>query len=281
MLLVGASIPVTGLLGDYPVLMGQAWRYGLAAVVLLALMRWRGERHAPLRVSDLGWLVALAVVGMAGFNVLMLAAVQEAEPALVGSVVGAAPLVLALAPSTMRGRLPPAGLLLGAALVVAGVVVTEGAGSGSALGLLLAAGAMVCEVAFTLLAAPVLPRLGAFRVSAYGCALTVPVLGLGALLHSGADLVAPTRTELSALLWLAIVTTALAFVMWYAGVARLGGGRAGLFVGLVPAGALVTTVLLHGGPLEALTVVGVLVAGTGIVVGMLSRPRPGRPRRGL
>ena len=49
-------------------------------------------------------------------------------------------------------------------------------------------------------------------------------------------------TEAVAFAYLAVVVTALAFVLWYEALDRLGSARAGLLAGLVPVSALFTAV---------------------------------------
>jgi drug/metabolite transporter (DMT)-like permease len=51
----------------------------------------------------------------------------------------------------------------------------------------------------------------------------------------------PTWQEAAAFGYLAVVVIALGLVLWYSGVRRLGVERAGLFAGLVPVAALVTS----------------------------------------
>ena len=63
------------------------------------------------------------------------------------------------------------------------------------------------------------------------------------------------------------MVTALAFVLWYSAVGRLGAGRAGLFTGVVPVTAAGGGMLL-GGPVPAPTVwLGILVVGAGLAIG--------------
>ena len=59
-------------------------------------------------------------------------------------------------------------------LVVGGTALVQGSGKADTIGVLAALGALVGEVLFSLLAAAVLPRLGAIRVAAYSCGLAVP-----------------------------------------------------------------------------------------------------------
>jgi drug/metabolite transporter (DMT)-like permease len=102
-LAVGSSVAVLGLLTDYPALGGQAWRYGVGAVLLAAVAA--GRRGLPkISVQEALQLTALAATGLVAFNLLVLGALEEAEPAAVGAVVGCVPVVLALTGPLLDGR---------------------------------------------------------------------------------------------------------------------------------------------------------------------------------
>ncbi|WP_052850021.1 DMT family transporter [Streptomyces avicenniae] len=272
MLLVGTSTAVSATIADYPVLAGQALRYALAAAILLAVVRHRRLPRVRLTPRDVLLLAALAATGLAGFNLFLVEATRHAGPAMIATVVGAVPLVLALVgPLTERRR--PAARTVGAATVVAlGAAVAAGLGSGSATGLLLSLGALVGEVAFSLLAVPLLPKLGPLRVAAYPAALSVPLLLAVSLVVEGASaLRVPTSGEAVAFGYLGAVVTAAAFFLWYDALRRLGADRAGLFAGLVPVGALLTTVALgldRAGPAD---ITGALLVAAGVAIG-LRRP---------
>ena len=108
-LLVGGSVAASSLLGGYPVLGGQAVRY-LAAGLLLAA--WARLRHKPLprpAGREWAWLAGLAVIGLAGCSVLLIEATRAADPASVGIVIGAAPLVIVIAAAVAARTPPPAG----------------------------------------------------------------------------------------------------------------------------------------------------------------------------
>ncbi len=174
-LLVGGSVAASSLLAGYPVLGGQAVRY-LAAGLLLAA--WARLTRTPLprpAARDWAWLAALAAVGLAGFSVLMIQATRVADPASVGVIIGAAPLVIIIAAAITARRRPTRRVLLAAAIVTAGSAAAQlGGATGPAFnasGLLWSAGALGGVVGTSLLAAPVLPRLGALAVTIYACGL--------------------------------------------------------------------------------------------------------------
>jgi len=94
------------LAGGYPVLGGQAVRY-LAAGILLAAWARLQRKPLPRPVGrEWAWLAALAAIGLAGCSVLMIQATRVADPASVGVIIGAAPLVIIIAAAITAGRRP-------------------------------------------------------------------------------------------------------------------------------------------------------------------------------
>ncbi|RKE18117.1 DMT family transporter [Streptomyces sp. TLI_171] len=272
MTLLGASTGVTALASSYPLAAGQALRYALASAVLLPLARRQGRlAHRPT-ARELGLLLALAGTGLFAFNLLMVTALRHTDASVVGSVVGCTPLLLGVLSPLLARRRPAPRLLAAAAVVVAGAALTQGFGSGDAVGLACATGTLLCEAAFSLLAVPLLPRLGPVRVSAYTTLLAVPMFAVTAALSPSA-LRAPTAAELLALLYLGLVLTCVAFLLWYSALTRLPADQAGLFGGLIP-----LTATLSGAVLTATAPTPLQFLGAGLVTAALVvRParRPG------
>ncbi len=169
----------------------------------------------------------------------------------------------------MQRQSPRTRLVVAAVVVTAGAAVSAGLGHTSLLGVALAVGALLCEAAFSLLAIPLLPRLGAVRVSAYSAVASVPLLLVAGLLVQGsASLRVPTAGESVALLYMATVVTAFAFFCWYSSLPQLGPEKAGLFSGFIPIGALASSVLLGTGRPGLVEVLGIAVVVAGLLVGM-------------
>lgn len=286
MTILGTSFPVSRVLTGYPTLTGQAARYLIAAAVLGALVRRSGGRPPDRR--DLLRLAGLAATGLAAFNVCVLAALRHADPAVLGTVVGGSPLLLAILGPVLaasrrelagRRRPRPSARVVGCgAVVVAGVALVQGGGHASGVGLSWALGALAGEVLFSLLAAPLLDHLGPVRVSAWACALAVPQLAVAALVTGEWHrLRVPTAAEGVALLYLAVVLTVVAFLCWYGGLRRLGVERAGMFAGLLPVAALAGTAAIdHTAPAPG-ALLGTLVVAAGLGAGLAVPARPGTP----
>lgn len=270
MFLVGTLAGVSGVIQDYPVYGGQALRYLLAAAILLAVARLAGLRAVRLTAREGALLAALSLFGLVIFNVCVIEATRHGGPALVGTVLGTVPLALAL----LGGR-PSPRVLGAAAVVVAGATLATGLGSGDLPGLMWSLGALFCELCFSLLAIPLLPKLGAVRVSAYSAALAVPLLAVtGLLLDGTAMLRVPTLPETLGLGYQSVIVTTVAFFLWYDALPRIGAATAGLFAGLIPVGAIATGAVLGLGTPSAPDLLGAALVVAGIVIGLSAADPP-------
>jgi drug/metabolite transporter (DMT)-like permease len=269
---VGFSVAVSALLTTAPVLATQAARYLIGAVALLAVARVRRLPLPRPTRREAGRILLLAATGCAGFNLCLVAALRHAEPGAVGVVLGCVPLALAVAGPLLARRRPGGRVLVAAALAVAGAAVVEGGGTMAPLGFALALGALAGECAFSILAVPLLPRLGALAVSLYSCAATAVMLAAASPLADGvAALRAPSTSEGAAIVFLGLAVTAGSFLAWYGGIARLGIERAGLFAGLFPVAALLGGVALGRGAIGPAEAAGTVLVLAGLGVGLVSR----------
>jgi drug/metabolite transporter (DMT)-like permease len=276
MLLVGGSVAASSLLDGYPLLGGQGVRYLAAGLVLAA---WARLRRTPLprpAGREWAWLAALAVIGLAGCSMLLIQATRVADPASVGVIIGAAPLIIVTTAAIAAGRRPTRRVLLAAAVVTAGSAAAQlGGATGAtwnAAGLLWSAGALGGVVGATVLAAPVLSRLGALAVTVYSCGLAGLLLLAAAVVVWSAGgppiLSAPTATQLAALAYLTIAVTAVVFIAWFGAMERLGTDRTGLFNGLIPVTSLAAVALVGTGTVTPLRLLGALAVLAGVILGL-------------
>lgn len=266
---VGAGVAATDHLTQYPVLTAQAARYGVAAVILLAIARSRRLREPRLDLRAWVRLAAVAASGMALFNIAVVRAVTTGEPAVVATVIGLAPIGFAVVVPALERRRPTLTVLAGAALAAAGAGIVEGLGHADVQSLVWSAVALCCEVAFTVLAAPLLRQLSPIGLSVRACALAAVLLGVASLATDGARAFPrPAAAELAAVAYLAVLATAVAFVLWYHAVDRLGAERAGLVSGLMPVSAALIGAAITPAPLRAGTLVGTLIVGAGLLLGL-------------
>jgi drug/metabolite transporter (DMT)-like permease len=275
-LLVGGSVAASSLLGGYPVLGGQGIRYLVAGLLLAVGARLR-RKPLPRPVGrEWAWLAGLAVIGLAGCSVLLIEATRVADPASVGVVIGATPMVIVIVAAVAAGTRPTRRVLFAAAAVTAGSAAAQlGGAAGTAwsgTGLLLSAGALGGAAGTSLLAAPVLPRLGALAVTIYSCGLAGILLLAAAVVASSAAgppiLRIPTASQLAALSYLTVAVTAVVFLAWYAAIKRLGVDRAGLFNGLIPITSLAAVALTGTGTITPLQFLAALTVLAGVIHGL-------------
>jgi drug/metabolite transporter (DMT)-like permease len=278
MVFVGGSVAVSGALAGAPVLTVQALRYGVACLLLLLFARRSGARLAAPRGAEWLWLGGVVVTGMFAFNLALVHGARHAEPAVLGVAVACVPILLAVAGPVLQGQRPVSRLVLAAVVVTAGAALVQGLGRTDRIGLLWALVTFACEAGFTLLAMPVLGRHGPIGVSVHSTWMAAILFALCAVVFEGPTAV--TRLDLSDVLagcYLAVAVTAVAFVLWYTCVSRLGAARAGLLTGIAPIAAAGTGVLMGGPMPRPMVWAGVLTVACGLGLGLALKPRAADP----
>lgn len=278
MVLVGGSVAVSGVMTPGIMLTVGAIRYAIACLLLVGYASLTGKPVARPRGADWLWLTGVAVTGLVTFNVALVEGSRHAEPAVLGVAVASVPPVLSVAGPLLQGARPRRAVIAAAVVVSCGAAMVDGLGRVDPVGIGYAFVVFACEAAFTLLAVPVLGRLGPVGVSVHTAWMASVLFGLLGLVREGssaADLI--SVKQWIAVGYLAAGVTAMAFVLWYTGVQRLGPGRAGLLAGVAPVSAAIIGALL-GGPLPGPAVwAGMLVVAGGLALGLRARRwlRPG------
>ncbi|MFC7618729.1 DMT family transporter [Microlunatus sp. GCM10028923] len=288
--LIGTSAPVASTIHEVPLLTGQASRYLIAGVLLVAIMIIRhslqGRDRRPIMVRprrrDLLDIALLGTIGIAGFNVFLVSASYRVDPALVGTVLAATPVLLAVvSPLLVRCR-PSARVVAGAVVVTAGTVFITGVGAADPVGILLCAGALACELAFTLLAVRLIERFGTFATTTLAAVSGCAVLIIAALIVDGlgaAATVVAAPADAARLLYLAIAVAIGANLAWYLALPRLGPAQSGLFYALSPVGAIAACHVLGLGLPSPPELVGLAIVGFGLLLGIWrGRAAPGMVR---
>ena len=268
MVCVGGSVAVSSVLAGAPVFTAEAVRYGLACLLLVALGRLAGRTLARPRGYEWLWLAGIAGTGLVVFNLALVEGAGHAEPAVLGVAVACVPAVLAIVGPLLEGSRPNARAIAAALVVTGGAGLVQGLGRADAAGVAWAAVVFGCEAAFTLLAIPVLRRHGPWGVSVHTTWLATLMFALIGLVREGPSAVTElTRDDWLAVGYLTVAVTAVAFVLWYSSVSRLGASRAGLLTGIAPVAAAASGVLLGGPAPRPLVWAGMAVVATGLTLG--------------
>jgi drug/metabolite transporter (DMT)-like permease len=268
MVCVGGSVAVSSVLAGAPVFTAEAVRYGAACLLLVTLARITGRPLKRPRGTEWLWLAGIAVTGLVVFNLALVEGAGHAEPAVLGVAVACVPAVLAIVGPLLEGSRPEAKAITAALVVTSGAGLVQGLGRADATGLAWAVVVFACEAAFTLLAIPVLGRHGPWGVSVHATWLATVMFAVIGVVHEGPAAVTElTRPDWLAVGYLAVAVTAVAFVLWYSSVSRLGASRAGLLTGIAPVAAAGSGVLLGGPAPRPLVWAGMAVVAAGLTLG--------------
>jgi drug/metabolite transporter (DMT)-like permease len=277
MVFVGGSVAVSGVLPGAPLFTAEAVRYAAACLLLVLFAKRAGKRLVRPRGAEWLWLTGIAATGLVLFNVGLVQGSRHAEPAVLGVAVACVPPLLAVGGPLLERARPRPAIVAAALVVTGGAALIEGLGRTDAIGIAWAAVVFGCEVAFTLLAVPVLGRHGPWGVSVHTTWIAALMFAVLGLTRDGPGAVTRlTRNDWLAVGYLAVAVTAVAFVLWYSGVSRLGAGRAGLLTGVAPVAAAITGILLGGPAPRPQVWAGIAVVLAGQVLGLrFASRRPG------
>ncbi|WP_340119470.1 DMT family transporter [Pelagibius sp. 7325] len=303
MILFGSATPVSKLVTDaMPVFIGATLRVAIGALVLAPLLLvYRGE-IAKLGRRD--WLLTalIAVFGMFGFTVFMLAGMSLVSGVTGAVVMSTTPAVTAGVAILLLGEQANWRKLTAIALAVGGVLLlyvgggTEGGsgggggggplvdllrdlGGGALLGGLLVFAAVCCEVTYTLLGQRVSRDANPLVVAFLAAALAIPLfLPLAAWEWPRFDAAAVATGGWLAALWYGAGTLALGTWCWYSGIAKTEGTVAAAFMGLMPASALVLSYLLLGERFQWIHLAGFGIVFAGVLLMSWEHARMARKR---
>ena len=266
--MVGLGVAASSVLVRYPAFASQGARYFLGSLIILLVFRSQVRLPAGMGYRDLFQLALLTLVGLVIFSSSTIEALRYASVAGVGVIVGCVPLVLTLSGLIVERRRPTAALLGGVALATSGAIVVNGVASISGTGIVFALIAMLSDAAFSLLAARLVEKTGPVPLAfATNLAAGATMLFMALLLPHG-DLV-PTASQATAIVFTAVAVSFGSFVLWYSGLASLGVARAGVFVALIPVGALAGQLAVGGRPIEPLQLLGVAAVAAGLVLAIV------------
>jgi drug/metabolite transporter (DMT)-like permease len=249
-------------------------RYGIAALTLLLISRWRfGVLRRPGRFTLP--LLGLGMLGFGGYQVLWTLGLTQITAGDSALIIAASPVVTALLAGALGLDRLTAPKLAGAVTAFLGVAIVIGAGAGLALGAslvgdLLTLGAALLWAVYTVLGSRVLRHVDPLTATTW----TV-IGGLLFLLPFGAwDLITapPTSVPLAAVagvLYSGAFAAGVANVLVFNAIRLIGPTRASAMQLLVPAGAVALGALFLSEPVGLAQIVG----GAVIVFGVITTRR--------
>jgi drug/metabolite transporter (DMT)-like permease len=248
-------------------------RFGLGALLLLAILAWRGEtRGLPERRAWLPLLV-LGVLGVTAFGALYTVGLQWTGATEGTLIQGLSPLLTLSFAALLVGEPIRRGQLLGGVTAFLGLAVLLLGGSAALggsdrlLGNVVILGACLCWSAYNVAVRVLAGRLNLAESSAYGLlvgtALLVPLALLEPVRVPFASI---SLTTWLAIAYLSVVSTCLAYIWWNDGIRKIGAGRAAMFSFVGPVAAMLSAIPLLGEWPEPAQLVGGALILAGLLV---------------
>jgi drug/metabolite transporter (DMT)-like permease len=264
-----------------------ALRFGLGALVLLAILKWReGTIRLPLR--ELGPMAVVGVLGFGIYQVLWSTGLESVTAGDSALLIAATPVMTALLAVVAGSDTLTPRKLAGALVSFAGVAIVVAGDQGLPLGAslaggLLTLGAALCWAFYTSFGAPILRRHSPLRTTTWAVtAGALFLLPFGAFQLTGVDWSRVGPPAWAAIVYSAILPVAIANVIVFHGVKLLGPTRITSFQFLVPAFAVLMGAAFLREPIRPAQVVGGAVIVAGVLVtrsarGWAYRRRAGAP----
>jgi drug/metabolite transporter (DMT)-like permease len=246
-------------------------RYGVAALTLFLLMRWRfGEVRRPR-----GYTLRLLALGMLGFGAYQvlwtvgLTRITAGDSAL---IIAAAPVATALLAGAVGLDRLTAPKLAGALTAFAGVAIVIGFGAGLSLGASLVGDALTLAAAllwatYTVIGTRVLRHVDPLTATAWtvlgGLLLLVPFGIVDFLVAPPASF---PPAAIAGIVYSGALAAGVANVLVFNAIRLIGPTRASAMQLLVPAGAVALGALLLGEPVGPAQVLGGLVIVLGVAL---------------
>jgi DME family drug/metabolite transporter len=254
------------------------WRVVCACAVLAPLLGLRGMRELAAAARRPRRLLAVGV-GSLGFQLLYFVAVRDVGVAVATLVtLGLAPVAVILYEAARDRRAPGprtlavlACALTGLALVASASGTDVGTAPRPLLGLAEATASALVYAGTTILSEPLSQRLGPFLITA-GTSVIAVVLLLPAVLLLG-PAVPLSPQILGGLIWLGVVTTVIAYGLFYAGLRTTPGSVAMVLTLLEPATAVVLAAVILGEPVTPAGGLGAALLLLAVAVLYLAAPR--------
>ncbi|KHK97122.1 membrane protein [Microbacterium mangrovi] len=256
---IQVAVPELGVVGLSFVRLAVA----TAALVGVALVK----RVRMPRLGDLGWIAAAGFFGMTAYQLLLNAGELHVPAGTASIIVAAAPLVSVAVARVLFHEPVTRFTAVGSAIAFAGVAVVCLARAGLSLSaaVWIVGAASVVQGVYHPLQRPLLKRYSGFEVATYtmiaGTVMTVPVVPFG-----WAQLAAASPGGWMAGAYLALLPSALGFVLWGYAVGRLPVAVSTSLLYLVPPVAVVIAWAWLGEVPVAAELIGGAVVITGVCV---------------
>lgn len=256
----------------------NALRFALATAVTFAVLAIRCRRSGnwtPLRapVRDAGRIILLGFAGHGIYQVLFANGMARTGPGNASLIMGTSPIWVAILGYFLGIERINRAMAAGIALSFAGmaVLITGGGnvslGSSSIVGDILILGCAMLWAVYTVASKPMLGRYSPLELTAWSMlAGTIPLVMVSAPQIRAQDWSAVPHVAWSALLYSAVLSVTVGYVIWSLSVQRVGNARTAVYSNLTPVIAILVAWVTLGDRLALLQLLGGAIVLAGLMV---------------
>jgi drug/metabolite transporter (DMT)-like permease len=262
-------------------LVAASTRYVLAFLILLPFMIYAEGRRARIAVKDIPLLAALGTTGIFLYNAFFFGGLQWTSATNGSLLVATGPSVTAILSALFLKERLTLTKVVGLVMSLIGVIIIVTSGSlGVLVNLRFNVGDLMLAVSTTSWSVySVLGKIAGHRH--HPITSTTYAFGFGALLltlfavphWSAGTLSHFTPVVIYCLLFMAVLASAVCFVIWFHGIRKIGASRAAIFQNIVPVSAAALAILFLDERLRAFHVIGAILVlgGVSLVTGVFTR----------
>jgi drug/metabolite transporter (DMT)-like permease len=274
----GVNFPIVKhALATFDPLAFNALRFVIASVLVLAVLRARGELGLPER-RDVPRVVALGLLGNVVYQMCFILGLDRSRAGHAAVILALTPILTAFLSMLTGHEKPGPRTWGGATLSIAGIALVSGAairleGREALVGDAILVTACIAWALYTVGARPIVRRYGSVRTTAWTLwtgAVGLVLAGIPAMLRQ--DWGSLDAGAWGGLAFSATFAISLAYLIWYRGVERIGNTRTAIFSNLTPIVALAASAVLLRELPSALALLGVVLTLGGV---MIVRTDPG------
>lgn len=285
----GTFVAGRAMSGELPPMFMASVRFILATAALASILAISKAGFVKIGWSQAIRIAGLGFSGIYAYNIFFFYGLDHTSASRASLIVAINPAVMAIFSClflkervSIVQTLGIALCLLGAAFVIIGkspdgLLVGPGHWTGDALIL----GCVLSWVVYSVFCRSIVREIGALHTVAYSvfagtAMLTITAIATGQMNSAGWD--ALSIRNILCLLYLGVIGSALAYVLYYDSIRRIGATRAGSFIALNPLTAVLAGAMLLGEQLTALMLVGgSLVIGGILLVNRRPATTPASP----
>jgi drug/metabolite transporter (DMT)-like permease len=265
-------------LREFPQLTFNAARLVLASAVFLVAIRLRHGGDAALSRGDWVRIAVLGLIGHLLYQLAFVAGLARTTASNSALIFGTTPIAVALMSAAAGYERVTLVRWVGAALSMLGIYALVGLraswSTATLAGDLLIFGGMLCWSIYSVVSQPLLARHSPLVVTGYSMAI-------GAALYvalAAPSVISTDWSAISALSWAlmalsALLALALAYMIWYTSVQRIGSARTAVYSNLTPIVAMIVAAIWLREPIGVAQVVGAVTILGGVFVSRLGAAR--------